>query len=98
MEDNNNLGPEPEKEEVVGEEINHSPVPEAVNVAVPLDFYAAIAVIVGGGKVTKADWGSKEYYGVMESSTLRLHKPDGKSYNWLISEGDILGTDYEVIS
>jgi hypothetical protein len=26
-----------------------------------------------------------------------LHKPDGKMYQWIINEGDMIGTDWIVI-
>jgi len=39
-------------------------------------------------------WEDREYYAVLEQNILKLHKPDGTLYNWIISEGDLVGEDY----
>ena len=31
---------------------------------------------------------------MLRDGFLMLHKPDGKFYQWVISEGDLTGTDY----
>jgi hypothetical protein len=61
------------------------------------DFSRALDLIVDGRKVHKLEWQDQEYYGVLHDATLMLHKPDGKLYAWIISEGDLIGTDFIVI-
>jgi hypothetical protein len=62
-----------------------------------LDFPDAIREVIAGKKIHKREWKDKNYYGVKEKEFLMLHKPDGKLYQWIISEGDLLGEDWEVI-
>jgi len=68
-----------------------SPRPEDMN------FYDAVKRISEGSKVTKAEWNDSQFYGTMDNGVLKLHKPDGKLYEWIISDGDIAGTDYVVV-
>ena len=73
-------------------------IEEAVIKEKELDFYEALKEIVSGKKVTKIEWGDKEFYGLLDDSKLKLHKPDGKLYDWILIDGDILGTDYIIIN
>jgi hypothetical protein len=63
-----------------------------------LTFDAAIKCVMDGAHITKAEWSNPEYYGLLKNSFLMLHKPDGKFYQWIISEGDMIGIDWSVIS
>ncbi len=60
-------------------------------------FAAAVAKFVAGKKVTKQEWGNPLFYGVLRDGKLELHKPDGKFYDWVLSEGDLTGDDFTVI-
>ena len=60
----------------------------------PMTFSEAIKTITNGGKVTKTEWGDSGYYGVLQDGKLMLHKPDGKFYDWIISDGDLNGVDW----
>lgn len=62
-----------------------------------LDFYDALREIMAGKTVTKREWGDRNYYGILEDGRLRIHKPDGKTYDWILSDGDIYGDDFVVI-
>ena len=62
-----------------------------------LNFSNAMQKIVDGAKVHKLEWEDKTYYAVREDGFLMLHKPDGQFHQWLISEADMLGTDYIVL-
>ena len=64
---------------------------------VKLDFYSAIREVVEGKKIHKLEWGDKEFYGLLDNDILKLHKPDGKLYQWVISFEDIIGEDYIVV-
>lgn len=62
------------------------------------DFYAAIKEIVNGKKVSKAEWGNKKVYCLLEAGVLKIRKDDGKVYQWIVSEGDIIGKDWFIVS
>jgi len=62
-----------------------------------MDFYSAIREVFEGKKIHKLEWGNKEFYGLLDGNILKLHKPDGKLYQWNVSYGDIAGTDYIVL-
>lgn len=74
--------------------MSKSPVPKVVTM---LTFTEALEEIALGKKVTKREWGGNEYYGVLEGGRLKIHKPDGSLYDWVISDGDMAGNDYVVL-
>lgn len=61
------------------------------------NFYDALKIVMGGSRISKLEWNNTDEYGVLGDGHLRLHKPDGKQYNWILSDGDILGEDYIVV-
>jgi len=56
-----------------------------------------MAEVVKGKKIHKLEWKDREYYAMLINQTLKLHKPDGKFYEWIISYGDLGGDDYVII-
>jgi len=76
--------------------VSHSPVPKKIEV-VELSFGEAMNEVLLGKKIHKLEWKNVEYYGFINDTILSLHKPDGKIYQWTLSEGDISGTDYIVL-
>jgi len=83
----------------VKKEVSTSPMPKPTTEkhTSTFDFLSAIEQLLIGQKVHKLDWEDKGYYGILHSGILHLHKPDGKLYPWLISEGDLVGKDYIII-
>ena len=63
----------------------------------PMNFSSAINMVVNGKKISKLEWNNREEYGVLKDGFLMLHKPDDQFYKWIISEGDLMGTDWIVI-
>ena len=63
-----------------------------------LDFPTAIQAVTEGKKTTKLEWGNPEFYGVLKDGLLMLHKPDGNFYQWIVSDGDLLGQDWIILS
>ena len=61
-----------------------------------MDFPAAIECMADGYKITKIEWANKEIYGLLKDGKLMLHLPDGY-HDWIISDGDLEGTDWIVI-
>ena len=62
-----------------------------------IGFPKAMDEISKGKKVHKLEWKDKAFYGHLNGEHLSLHKPDGKNYQWIISDGDMAGTDYIVL-
>jgi len=62
-----------------------------------LNFPQAIEQIIAGKKVTKIEWDSNDEYAVLKDTFLMLHMRSGEWFKWIISDGDLFGTDYIVI-
>jgi len=62
-----------------------------------MNFPDAIRKITAGKKVYRLEWLDKEFYGFLNGDILSLHKPDGKNYKWVISEGDMISDDWVVL-
>ena len=65
---------------------------------VKMSFYEALKVAADGHMIHKVDWEDKKFYGVMQGGLLKLHKPDGKFYDWIISQEDMMGNDWIIIN
>jgi len=61
------------------------------------DFAGIIQSIIEGKRVHKLEWKDRRYYGIMVDGRLMFHKPDGKFYAWVVSDGDLLGQDWIVL-
>lgn len=57
-----------------------------------LDFFTALQRVVGGKQIMREDWLNE--YGYLENGKLMIHRPDGKEYKWLLTDGDLLATDW----
>ncbi len=87
-------------EEEKVEEKSASPLPpkkEAKPDEVKMDFYDAMKELVGGKKIHKLEWADKNFFGELKDGLVKLHKPDGKYYDWIISDGDLKGEDWVII-
>lgn len=62
-----------------------------------MDFYEAIKEIMSGHKITRLEWGNSQYYCLFRQTKLQLRKDDGKYYDWIINEGDLLADDWIVV-
>ena len=71
--------------------------PQTSPVKTEMDFPTAIAEVIVGKKITKKEWSDPAIYGILKDGFLMLHKADDKLYQWVISEGDLLGTDYVIV-
>ena len=93
----NDLGPEPEETVDVGGVTQSPTVAQPTKLVVQMDFYDALREVMDGKWVTKLEWKNEKFYGVLDGSFLKLHKPDGKLYSWILNDGDINGTDYVLV-
>jgi len=62
-----------------------------------LDFPSAIKKVIEGNKIYRLEWKNEEFYGMLKDSHLKLHKPDGKFYDWILNDGDLKGTDWIIL-
>lgn len=60
------------------------------------DFPKAIQAIIDGKRITKEEWGNPDDYGILKDGFLMLHR-DGKWFRWLVSDGDLTGTDWIIM-
>ncbi len=75
-----------------------SPTPGA---RVVMDFPDAIRKVIQGKRITKLEWQDRDYYGLIKDGVLKIHKggdPEGVFYAWIINDGDLLGSDWIVLS
>lgn len=83
------------------EETEHSPVIQGgIDITSKdswMTFFKAMEFLATGSKIHKLEWEDEEFYGILSDGKVMLHKPDGKLYQWIISDGDLTGDDYVVI-
>jgi len=72
-----------------------SPVIESVQT---YTFVSVVSALIEGHKIHKLEWANKEYYGLLRFGKLQLHKPDGQYYDWVLSEGDLIGNDWIILT
>ena len=76
---------------------SHSPTPTKVVKKVNLDFYEALKELNQGSSITKLEWGNRNIYGLLKDGRVMLHKSDNRYYDWIISDGDLAGDDWELV-
>lgn len=60
-----------------------------------MDFPTALSYVVNGRRITKLEWDNPDDFGMLRGSWLMLYK-GGKWHTWIVSEGDLLGTDWVI--
>ena len=60
----------------------------------PMSFPDAIQMVMEGHSISRREWDDSQCFGKIEGGFLMLHKPDGKFYQWIISDGDMLAKDW----
>jgi hypothetical protein len=81
-------------------ETTSSPLPQGLKKEVRpsgIVFPLAIKAVIEGKKIFKLEWEDKGFYGFLNGEFLSLHKPDGKNYQWIVSEADLKGEDWIII-
>jgi hypothetical protein len=84
------------------EPISQSPKPQEVAPVVVegetvMSFPEAMKQVIDGKKITRVEWKNKEIYCLINGEFLSIHKEDGKNYQWIVNDGDMLSTDWVVI-
>ena len=71
-----------------------SPTPPKIT---EMDFPTALREVIAGKKITKLEWCNKEVVVLLEKEILTIYRDDGKSYQLILSEADIKGSDWIVV-
>jgi len=61
-----------------------------------LAFPLAIEALIGGKKIRRAEWSDNEEYCLLKDNFLMIHR-NGKFHTWIVSEGDLLSLDWQII-
>ena len=64
---------------------------------VKIDFSEAMRVVAQGKKVTKLEWKDDHVYLFLKNGRLKIHKADNSEPDLIVTDGDMLGTDFVVI-
>ena len=59
-----------------------------------LTFPQALNLVIDEKKITKKEWDNKNIYVLLKDNFLMIHKDDGKFYQLIINDGDLLGIDW----
>jgi hypothetical protein len=91
--------------------MSSKPISQSPTPAVPLsesptpilmDFPTAIRAVIEGKSITRLDWNDNEIYCALRNSFLEIsYDMKTKFYKWctwIVSEGDLLGTDWVVVT
>lgn len=62
-----------------------------------LTFADALASVLAGESITKLEWRDPDIYGRLLDGKLVLYMHDKQFHPWILSDGDLLGTDWIVI-
>jgi len=74
-----------------------SPTPQKVTQGIVLlTFFDALREVMGGKRIARQEWESKEEYGVLQDTVLTIYR-FGKFHQWLVNEGDLIATDWYVV-
>lgn len=60
-------------------------------------FFDALREVSNGRSITKLEWKNNGIYGKLVDNKLYIHI-DNEFKQWIISDGDLLGTDWVVLS
>lgn len=65
---------------------------------VPESFPEAIAALTEGAEITRLDWDNANIYGKLRDGKVMICLDDGKWRDWIICDGDLLATDWVILS
>ena len=79
-------------------EVKEGMSPTPTKAIMEMDFPTALKEVIAGKKITKLEWCNKAVVGELKDEKLVIWRDDGKMYHWIISEGDLKGEDWIVVS
>lgn len=71
-----------------------SPTSPSKPVVATMNFPDAIRAVIDGHQVTKQEWQNPGIYVYRNDGFLKIHKADGSEHALMVSDGDLLGTDW----
>lgn len=77
-----------------------SPLPpsrEPNKIVTNLSFPNAIQAIINGKKVRRIEWSDREEYCLLKDNFLMIHR-NNKFHAWIVSEGDVMAIDWEIVN
>ena len=63
-----------------------------------MDFPNALYKVMNKGKITRLEWGNPNLYVLLKDGFLMHRKADGSFDQLLVSDGDMMGEDWVVVS
>ncbi len=82
------------------QDLSVSPVPpvKQINkIVTNLSFPNAVQAIINGSKVRRVEWVDKEEHCLLKDNFLMIHR-NGKFHAWIVSEGDVMAIDWEIVN
>jgi hypothetical protein len=73
-----------------------SPKPQQVQIK-KFDFPEAIKQLNIGKSITRVGWSDPEYFLAVIDGHLKIHKPDSKFYDLIVTDGDMLAEDWMLV-
>ncbi len=73
----------------------HSPVPPKKKVETGMSFPDAMKLLCSGQKIRRSEWADETEHGLLKDSFVMIFR-NGKHHTWILSEGDVLATDWVV--
>ena len=61
-----------------------------------MNFFDALKAVLAGSLITKGEWEDPNFYGLLKNGRLTIFL-NGRDYDWIITEADMLGEDWIVI-
>ena len=62
-----------------------------------LSFPDALREVIKGYRITKKEWDDSSTYLYLKGEFFMIHKADGSEHSIILRDGDLLGTDWEVL-
>ncbi len=72
-----------------------TPTPQSTHKAMTMSFSDAMKEILNGKKITRVEWGNKDYC-LMKDGWLSIFTKGG-FHTWLVNDGDMEGNDWVVV-
>lgn len=80
--------------------LSASPFPqnsEPDKIITNLSFPNAVQAIINGKRVRRVEWADKEEHCLLKDNFLMIHR-GGKFHAWIVSEGDVMAIDWEIVN
>lgn len=65
-----------------------------------MSFPAALTALIAGSKITKEEWANEAIYGELKDGKVQIMRGDGDGlyHPWIISDGDLAGQDWYILT